>query len=41
MEINQSRSHFLRHKEATAYYDQEYLAVRSIVSELDLLAPGR
>ena len=41
METNQSRSHFMRHKEATAYYDQEYISVRSIVSELGLLAPGR
>lgn len=41
MEVNQSRSHFMRHKEATTYYDQEYNSVRSIVSELGLLAPGR
>jgi putative tricarboxylic transport membrane protein len=41
MELNQSRSNFMRHKEATAYYDQEYNSVRSIVSELGLLAPGK
>lgn len=41
MELNQSRSHFMRHKEATAYYDQEYISVREIVSELGLLPPGK
>jgi putative tricarboxylic transport membrane protein len=41
MEVNQSRSHFMRHAESTAYYDQEYISVRSVVSDLGLLAPGR
>lgn len=41
MDVNQSRSHFMRHAEATAYYDQEYISVRSVVSDLGLLAPGR
>jgi len=41
MERNQSRSHFMGHAEATAFYDQEYQSMRSLVSELGLLAAGK
>jgi putative tricarboxylic transport membrane protein len=41
MERNQSRSHFMEHQEATAFYEQEYQSVRSVVSDLGLLGPGK
>jgi putative tricarboxylic transport membrane protein len=41
MERNQSRSHFMEHAEATAFYEQEYQSVRGVVSDLGLLGPGK
>ena len=38
MERNQSQSHFLPHKEALEYYDQEFASVKEIVSDLNI--PG-
>jgi putative tricarboxylic transport membrane protein len=41
MERNQSRSNFMGHTEATAFYEKEYQSVRSVVSDLGLLDPGK
>lgn len=37
VERNQSRSHFMPHAEASAYYEKEYQSMRGIVAELGLL----
>ncbi|MES2186347.1 MAG: tripartite tricarboxylate transporter substrate binding protein [Pseudomonadota bacterium] len=37
VERNQSRSHFMPHDQATAYYEEEYQSMRGIMAELGLL----
>jgi len=37
VERNQSRSHFMEHEQAAAYYEEEYRSMRGIVAELGLL----
>lgn len=41
MDRNQSRSHFMGAQEAQAFYEQEYINMRTTVAELGLLAAGK